>query len=275
MKKLLDLIKHHPVLIFFITFLCFFLPLFIVHMLFSWDLGFPWLAAKWSPGELIAYIAGFEAFAGAVALGLLALWQNYQFEDQRIEGLEPILSMRLTSIDHRLILIIENTGKTMASNIKIHVKKITDNGESELHLSKLFEHTFELYPNETVRGMVAFDGANLGTATFPQIELEVSYFRPDIKKKRIYNRIVIFDNRRTEERDSDTLIQIGDHIDTIMRAQVRIANYLDGCAVAPFDKLNIIARKNLKADLLDIVQGLETSSKSLVQPEVKNKEKEK
>lgn len=270
MKKFLDSIRQHPVLTFIIIFLCFFLPLLIVHALYSWDLGFPWLVAKWSPGELIAYIAGFEAFAGAVILGLLALWQNYQFEAQRIEGLEPILSMRLTSINHFLILIIENTGKTMAQNVNIHVKQITDNDSSELHLSKLFESSFELYPNETVRGVVAIDGASICTATFPQIELEVRYFRPDIKKERIYNRTVVFDNNRTDENDSDALIQICDRIDTIARAQVRMANYLDGCTVAPFDKLNIIARKKLKDDLVDIAQGLRGEVLNAVQPDKKD-----
>ena len=53
--------------------------------------------------------------------------------------------------------------------------------------------------------------------------------------------------------------QAEDSLKSIARATVRTANYLDGCQVAPFDELNILAGRSLKIDLLDVLhKELET-----------------
>lgn len=39
------------------------------------------------------------------------------------------------------------------------------------------------------------------------------------------------------------------------KANLRTANYLDGCQVAPFDELNILARKSLHDDLQSVKRG--------------------
>lgn len=54
----------------------FLLPLLTVHLLFKWSTGLEAISAEWTAGDLIGYIAGFEAFVGTVILGVIAVWQT-------------------------------------------------------------------------------------------------------------------------------------------------------------------------------------------------------
>lgn len=78
MKKLLDWIVRHKIQTALIISGLFIIPLVTIHVLFSFSTQNDFIAAKWSAGDLIGYIAGFYAFVGTVALGALALWQNEQ-----------------------------------------------------------------------------------------------------------------------------------------------------------------------------------------------------
>jgi len=69
-------IKKHKRLSVLIGFSLFLLPLIIVHLLYKWRTPFYLLQSNWDSGDLIAYIAGFEAFFGTVFLGIVAVWQN-------------------------------------------------------------------------------------------------------------------------------------------------------------------------------------------------------
>lgn len=73
MKKILQWIEHHIIISIIIAFLA---PLIIVHFLFKIQASAEFLAAEWSAGDLIGYIAGFEAFLGATFLGVIAYQQN-------------------------------------------------------------------------------------------------------------------------------------------------------------------------------------------------------
>ena len=48
----------------------------IVHILFRAYSSIPWFEAKWSAGNVLAYIAGFEALLGTVILGLITVTQS-------------------------------------------------------------------------------------------------------------------------------------------------------------------------------------------------------
>ena len=61
MKKILNWIKTHKTLVAIITVLVFALPLVVVHVLFKWYSGIWWLEAEWLAGDVLGYIAGFEA----------------------------------------------------------------------------------------------------------------------------------------------------------------------------------------------------------------------
>ncbi|PKM40978.1 MAG: hypothetical protein CVV04_00515 [Firmicutes bacterium HGW-Firmicutes-9] len=76
MSKILDWIKKHIWQTAMIGFSLFFLPLILVHIAYRIPAISPWFASTWQAGELITYIAGFEAFLGTVVLGLVAIRQN-------------------------------------------------------------------------------------------------------------------------------------------------------------------------------------------------------
>lgn len=76
MSKILDWIKKHVWQTVLIGFGLFFMPLILVHVAYRIPAISPWFASTWQAGELITYIAGFEAFIGTVFLGVVAVRQN-------------------------------------------------------------------------------------------------------------------------------------------------------------------------------------------------------
>lgn len=76
MKKILDWIKTHKLLVAGVIVLVFALPLVAVHFLFKWQSGIRWIEAEWLAGDVLGYIAGFEALLGTVILGLVSVYQN-------------------------------------------------------------------------------------------------------------------------------------------------------------------------------------------------------
>lgn len=76
MSKILDWIKKHVWQTILIVLGLFFLPLLLVHIAYRISAISPWFASTWEAGELITYIAGFEAFLGTVLLGMIAINQN-------------------------------------------------------------------------------------------------------------------------------------------------------------------------------------------------------
>lgn len=49
-------------------------------------------------------------------------------------------------------------------------------------------------------------------------------------------------------------------VNNISRASIRVANYLDGCNVAPFDELNILAKTSLRNDMVEALGAREDTS---------------
>ena len=76
MSKILDWIKKHVWQTVLIGFSLFVLPLIIVHVAYRIPAVSPWFASTWEPGELITYIAGFEAFVGTLILGIVTVNLN-------------------------------------------------------------------------------------------------------------------------------------------------------------------------------------------------------
>lgn len=261
MIKLLDFMRKHKILTIMLSILIFVVPLVVVHIIYKMDCKITWLQSEWTSGDLLAYIAGFEAFIGTVSLGFLALWQNHQTQMQYLESQEPLLSMELIEEDSILYLAMENTGGVEAKDIKIKVSNILNNGENNrLDLDGLFDMVFELYPKEKVKGRLAYSGENIATEIFPQISIKVSYTRPDLKRKKEYERTVIYNSGHLPNMNvsSNTKYDsIASDVDKIARANVRIANYLDGRQVTKLDEINILAGRSLKNDIADIMKSVE------------------
>lgn len=76
MKRILAWIKTHKTLVAIISVLVFVLPLVVVHFLFKWHPGIPWLEAEWLAGDVLGYIAGFETLLGTVVLGFITVYQS-------------------------------------------------------------------------------------------------------------------------------------------------------------------------------------------------------
>lgn len=69
-------IKQHKAKIASFMIGLFFIPLFVVHLIFKWKSPYDFISAEWTAGDLIGYIASFEAFIGTIILGAIAVWQN-------------------------------------------------------------------------------------------------------------------------------------------------------------------------------------------------------
>lgn len=78
----LNKIFEHKALSCIVAILLFVLPLIVVHFLFKWKSNIEWIQAEWEAGDVISYIAGFEAFIGTTFLSFLALWQNQQHKQE-------------------------------------------------------------------------------------------------------------------------------------------------------------------------------------------------
>jgi hypothetical protein len=81
LKKILNWINNHKILVTIITVLVFIVPLIVVHILFKSTAIYSWFVATWSAGDLLGYIAGFASLLGTVFLGLITVY----FADQANE----------------------------------------------------------------------------------------------------------------------------------------------------------------------------------------------
>ena len=78
MKKILNWIKNHKILMALISVLVFAVPLIVVHILFKSPAIHSWFVATWSAGDLLGYIAGFASLFGTVFLGLITVYLTDQ-----------------------------------------------------------------------------------------------------------------------------------------------------------------------------------------------------
>lgn len=210
------------------------------------------------------YIAAISALISAIT-AIAAFSSNRQNRKQYKESIQPQLSMSLLQYGAYLYLKIKNTGKLPAKNIRITLNKIVNNGGfDEFIPDALFSNEFELYPEEIVQGKVAMQGGDIAHQVFPQISITISY-NSNGKKLHSYSRTVTYQSAYSEKIVTDVCMDtssIEDSLDSAMRAIVRMANYLDGRQVAPFDKLNILANQSLRNDLLAAAQKPEEPVKT-------------
>ncbi|MEG1141912.1 MAG: hypothetical protein RSE41_05635 [Clostridia bacterium] len=204
--------------------------------------------------EMIALIS---VIISGVSL-LITVIFNIIVQFQSVKDREPQLSFSLKEYDLILYLLVENTGLTTAKDIRINILKIHNNGQSGLTEDYIFNIPFELAPKEKIQGMIAFSGQNISTHIFPFIDLEISYKKSHKKRNVKYNRQVFYmaltENRISVDTNID-INRIDKNIEQLHKSQLRIANYLDGCQIAPFDDLNIISSRNLQTDVYNAING--------------------
>lgn len=257
MTKLLYFIKKHKLITLCIIIIFFLLPFFVLYCFNNFScLQAIMVKLNFKEGDLLSYTAGFEAFIGTIFIGLLAFWQNHQIQIQQLESLEPVLSMKLIEINSFLFLSIENTGFVEAKNIKIDVKEIKNNAnENKLLLDMLFNQSFELYPKEMVQGMIAISGRNIQDIVFPQIKVDVSYFRPDTGRVKTYSRTVTFNNGYDQKIAADINYdnsQMESSVKAMARANIRLANYFDGHKISSIDELDLMSNRSFVNDMVHL-----------------------
>lgn len=198
------------------------------------------------------------AFISLIAV-IVSIYYNHKNNKQYLKSLDPLLSFKLLELKKELYLRITNTGKSAANDISIKIIKIENNGDrNELNLDTLFDKKFELYPDESTQGRIAFWGETICSSAFPKIDITIRY-RKGITGKQVYmERTVIFspsyDNKIYGDFNID-LRELNKNMNVMAKANLRTANYLDGCQVAPFDELNILAHRSLHDDLQSVKEG--------------------
>ena len=204
-----------------------------------------------SAANLSAFISALAVIVAAVST-TVAIIGNRRSQKHYKQSILPQLSMKLIEYDYKLFLYIKNTGKTAATNITIKPISIKNNGDRELETGKLFETSFELYPEEAVQDKVAILGSNISYSAFPQITVEVTYNTYDTKRETSYSRTITYLQAYTGKISADVKLDtenIESSLKCISRATLRTANYLDGCQIEPIDEVNILANKSLENDL--------------------------
>ena len=114
MIQIINWLKKHPITTMMIICLTIFHPLVVVHCLFKWNTECVWLSATWSSGDVLGYIAGFEAFLGTVVLGAITVYQteianktsvrlskeNNYLQKISIQKMLPLLRVTALSVDN-------------------------------------------------------------------------------------------------------------------------------------------------------------------------------
>ena len=204
-----------------------------------------------SAANLSAFISALAVIVAAVST-TVAIIGNRRSQKHYKQSILPQLSMKLIEYDYKLFLYIKNTGKTAATNITIKPITIENNGDRELETGKLFETSFELYPEEAVQDTVAYLGSNIMYSAFPQLSVEVTYNTSVSKRETSYLRTITYLPAYTGKISADVKLDtsnIESSLKCISRATLRTANYLDGHQIAPFDEINLLAGKSLENDL--------------------------
>ena len=196
---------------------------------------------------------------------LITIIFNLINQHQIVKDNEPQLSFCLKELNGMLYLLVHNVGKTKAIDIKLNIKKINNHNGRELLLDDLFKNTFELYPDEKVQGIIAIYGENISNHVFPNIDADITYKKDHIFRRVHYKRKIFFiasaDSKIIVNTNYD-LQEIEDNISKLHKATLRLANYFDGCEVAPFDELNLIPGRHFQEELVDALDGKKTAKKS-------------
>jgi hypothetical protein len=207
---------------------------------------------KMGTSTIIAIISlGISVIAVIITLSF-----NLISHQQYMKSLDPLLSFRLIEYHHFLYLSVSNTGKSVAKNIRIEIVELLNNGnDNELHLDAFFQNEFELYPTETVQGMIGIYGENVVDHVFPVLKAHINYKKEKPKSKCQYSRTITFttayENKILADVNIDTK-KIDDSVTSLSRSNIRIANYLDGHQLFHFDSINIKSDSSLKNDMFEV-----------------------
>lgn len=151
LNNIVNFIFKHKILTFLIIILLFSLPLIIVHFLFKWHSNISFIQSEWTAGDIISYIAGFEAFLGTTILSFLALWQNQQHKTENDTKDKKIIEIenekiRLSNMPQFIIQTCDYT-KAIDHNIQL-----SDKLQNEDYVPLLYTPTHGFFITENMIG---------------------------------------------------------------------------------------------------------------------------
>lgn len=181
MDRILDVIKKHWIATILICVGAFALPLLIVHILFKWNSGNSWLAAEWSAGDVLGYIAGFESLIGTIALGIVTVYQsnkanaanerlakeNNQLQKISIQPLLPILkvnNLEIKNATHARFDFPEEKACTL------HVSASITPDSYEPHINVFMPHN--TVPSQQFHKTVHLSLENISSGPITQITVD-------------------------------------------------------------------------------------------------------
>lgn len=181
---------------------------------------------------------------GAVIVALYLAKREYR---QYINSLSPLLSFQFLQQDGILYLTIENTGQSLAKDIRINIKELYDNGDrNEFGLDNLFNRKFYLFPKEKVQGIIGLCGGNMEQPAFPYIEVDITYIKGNDEKTENYSCTISF-TRIHEE--TNNLKNLETSLKSISYSNNRMANYIEGRTLFAFDERNVLPKSSLAKDM--------------------------
>ncbi len=197
------------------------------------------------------------SISAIIALGALivTIVSNIKNNKRYINSLKPLLSFEFYQINEMLILAVKNTGMTEATNIKLKIKKIKNNGDNnKLMLDDLFKSEFMLYPTEEVQGIIGIYGERIDKEVFPMLDIDISYIQGNDNKDINYSRTISF---KKNIYGRNQLSRIEDSIESISYSNNRIANYIEGRKLFAFDRLNVFPHNSLYKDMKDAINNVD------------------
>ena len=182
-------------------------------------------------------IALISTIIALVAL-IVTIVSNNKNNKRYIDSLKLLLSFEFYHINGMLILAIKNTGMSEATNIKLKIKKLKNNGDdNKLMLDNLFKSEFMLYPTEEVQGIIGIYGERIDKKVFPMLDIEISYIQGNDNKSINYSRTISF---KKNIYGRNHLSRIEDSIESISYSNNRLANYIEGRTLFAFNWLSNI-----------------------------------
>lgn len=180
MKNALDWIKNHKISTVLLCLILFFTPLIIIHIFFKWRSGLTWLAPEWSAGDLLAYIAGFEALLGTVILGLITVHQSQVANDVNERLSKENNSLQKISIQQMLPLLkvtelsVENSTQNICRYLEkkqysVAVSEKVTSTNREIHLDTVL---FEGAKDELYQKRVTISFENISNGPICKIAID-------------------------------------------------------------------------------------------------------
>lgn len=192
-------IFNHKIKTITLTLLLFLVPICIVHFLFKWNSNIWWIESEWGAGDIISYIAGFEAFIGTAFLGFLALWQNQKHKEETDEKDRRFIELeneklRLSNmpqfliqmcnfesvIDSRLTLPDEYKDYVVLNQTKTHSFFIQDDKVGWAPFDKV-----PIIDKGKLPGF--FSIVNCGNNTAHQVKLNITVNGQNYKDEKVYS----------------------------------------------------------------------------------------